>query len=144
MDKVAAIKQKMWENDHFSQWLGLDIQELDATGYCKLQYTVRKDMLNGFGTIQGGALFSAADTAFAFACNVAGDVTVALDVNISFLKPAHEGDVLTVEARKMHQGRKTGLYEVKTFNAKHELISFFKGTCYVTGKSILDTEDDKN
>lgn len=144
MDNIAAIKQKMWENDHFSQWLGLDIQELEVFGYCKLQYTVRKDMLNGFGTIQGGAMFSAADTAFAFACNVAGDITVALDVSISFLKPAYEGDLLTVEARKLHHGRKTGLYEVKTFNAKNEIISFFKGTCYVTDKPILDIENDKN
>ena len=24
MDKITAIKQKMWENDHFSQWLGVD------------------------------------------------------------------------------------------------------------------------
>jgi len=138
VDKIKAIKEKMWENDHFSQWLGVEILELTEDGYCKLQYTVRKEMLNGFSTVQGGVLFSAADTAFAFACNVSGAVTVALDVSISFTKPAFEGDVLTVIAQKMHHGRKTGLYDVKTFNAAGELLCFFKGTCYTTPKSILE------
>lgn len=136
-DKIEAIKHKMWENDHYSQWLGVHIEELNEHGYCKMSYTVRKEMLNGFGSIQGGVLFSAADAAFAFACNVSGDITVALDVSISFLKPALEGEKLVVIAHKIHQGRKTGLYEVKTYNEKGTIISFFKGTCYNTGNSII-------
>ena len=56
----------MLARDHFTRWLGLQVDEI-GTGYCRLHYTVREDMLNGFSNIHGGILFSAADSAFAFA-----------------------------------------------------------------------------
>src|SRR5882757_8719892 len=89
-DQVLAI---MLERDRFTHWLGLKIDEISA-GYCKLHYTIREDMLNGFDSVHGGILFSAADSAFAFACNSHGRITVALDVSITFTRPAKTGDKL--------------------------------------------------
>ncbi len=125
------VLKKMLDKDYFSEWLGLDVETI-SEGYCKLSYRVRKEMLNGFGSIHGGVLFAAADSAFAFACNSYGILTVALDVTISYARPAFEGDLLTVEAKEMHLGNKTGFYEVRTFNATGELVAFFKGTSYRT------------
>lgn len=128
------IIARMLQNDRFSQWLGLEVDEC-TTGYCKLHYRITDDMLNGFHTVHGGILFSAADSAFAFACNSHGILTVALDVSISFTRPARAGDLLTVEAKELHLGNKTGLYEVRTTNADGELIALFKGTSYSTSKA---------
>ncbi len=128
------IIARMLQNDRFSQWLGLEVDEC-STGYCKLHYRITDDMLNGFHTVHGGILFSAADSAFAFACNSHGILTVALDVSISFTRPARAGDLLTVEAKELHLGNKTGLYEVRTTNADGELIALFKGTSYSTSKA---------
>lgn len=125
----------MTERDHFSKWMGLEIDKID-TGYCKLHYTVRKEMLNGLGTIHGGVIFSAADSAFAFACNSHGIFTVALDVSITFTRPAKEGDILYVEATEIHLGNKTGLYDIKTTNTEGKLVAQFKGTAYRTGKVV--------
>lgn len=125
----------MIQRDHFTKWLGLEIDKIDA-GYCKLHYTVKKDMLNGFEKIHGGVLFSASDSAFAFACNSHGIITVALDVSITFTKPCIEGDVLVVEAKEIHLGNKTGLYDIRTTNTKGELVCMFKGTAYRTGKTV--------
>lgn len=125
----------MIKRDHFTKWLGLKIDKIDV-GYCKLHYTVKKDMLNGFEKVHGGVLFSAADSAFAFACNSHGIITVALDVSITFTKPCVEGDVLVVEAKEIHLGNKTGLYDIRTTNAKGELVCLFKGTAYRTGKPV--------
>jgi acyl-CoA thioesterase len=124
----------MMKNDRFSRWLGLEVDEC-ATGYCKLHYRITEDMINGFHTVHGGILFSAADSAFAFACNSHGILAVALDVSISFTRPARAGDLLTVEARELYVGNKTGLYEVRTTNAEGELIALFKGTSYRTSKA---------
>lgn len=125
----------MIKRDRFTEWLGLVIDEID-TGYCKLHYTVKPEMVNGFNKIHGGVLFSAADSAFAFACNSHGTITVALDVSISFTKPAHVGDVLYVEAKELHLGNKTGLYDIRTTNEDRQLISVFKGMAYRTGKPV--------
>lgn len=125
----------MTRRDEFSRWLGLEIDAID-TGYCKLHYTVKREMLNGFGNIHGGILFSAADSAFAFACNSHGIITVALDVSITFTAPAKEGDLLCVEAIELHLGNKTGLYDIRTTNAEGKLVAVFKGTAYRTGKPV--------
>lgn len=126
----------MLQHDKFTEWLGLVVDAVD-TGYCKLHYTVTGQMLNGFGSIHGGVLFSAADSAFAFACNSHGALTVALDVSISFVRAAKPGEVLTVEARELYAGHKTGTYDVRTTNQQGELVAWFKGTAYRTSKTIV-------
>lgn len=125
----------MTARDEFSRWLGLEIDVIEK-GYCKLHYTVKRDMLNGFGNIHGGILFSASDSAFAFAGNSHGIITVALDVSITFTQPAKEGEVLYVEAKELHLGNKTGLYDIRTTNAEGKLVAVFKGTAYRTGKAV--------
>lgn len=125
----------MTARDEFSRWLGLEIDVIEK-GYCKLHYTVKRDMLNGFGNIHGGILFSASDSAFAFAGNSHGVITVALDVSITFTQPAKEGEVLYVEAKELHLGNKTGLYDIRTTNAEGKLVAVFKGTAYRTGKAV--------
>jgi len=130
------VLEIMIKRDQFTKWMGLEIDKID-TGYCKLHYTVKQEMLNGFENIHGGVLFSAADSAFAFACNSHGIITVALDVSITFTRPAKEGEVLTVEATELHLGNKTGVYAIRTTNAEGQLVALFKGTAYRTGKDVV-------
>jgi acyl-CoA thioesterase len=60
------IVAQMYENDYFSQWLGIERLEVRA-GYCRLGLEIRRDMLNGFGLAHGGIAYSLADSALAFA-----------------------------------------------------------------------------
>jgi len=131
----AQITAHMLERDSFSRWLGLEIDE-SGEGYCRLHYRINDQMLNGFGIVHGGVLFSAADSAFAFACNSHGVVTVALDVSITFTRPATSGDLLFVEAREVHLGNKTGVYDIRTTNEAGELVALFKGTAWRTSKEV--------
>jgi acyl-CoA thioesterase len=93
-------------------------------------------MMNGFNSIHGGVLFAAADSAFAFACNSHGNITVALDVSVSFTKPVKTGELLTVEAIEVFLGYKIGIYDIRTINEEGELISLFKGTAYRTSSEV--------
>ena len=129
------VLDSMLERDRFSKWLGLEIDEV-AAGYCKLHYTVTNDMLNGFDIVHGGVVFAASDSAFAFACNSHGILTVALDASITFTRSAKEGDVLTVEAIELHCGSKTGVYDIRTTNAEGKLVALFKGTGFRTGENV--------
>jgi acyl-CoA thioesterase len=98
---------------------------------------IRPDMLNGFGIAHGGLAFSMADSAFAFACNSRNNLSVALDVNISYIKAVQEGDTLTAEAKEVHNGRSTGVYQVEIWNQLNEKVALFKGTCFRTGKPLI-------
>ena len=130
------VVNHMMENDIFSQWLGIEVLEIKE-GYSKIRMTVRKEMVNGFGIVHGGIPFSLADSAFAFACNNRNNLSVALDVTITFTKAVNTGDTLVAEAKEVHNGRSTGVYLITVFNQKNEQVALFKGTCFRTGKSLI-------
>jgi len=126
----------MMENDFFSQWMGVEVLDVKQ-GYSRIRMTIRNEMVNGFGIVHGGLPFSLADSAFAFACNNRNNLSVALDVTITFTKAVNVGDVLTAEAKEIHNGRSTGVYLVSITNQKNEQIALFKGTCFRTGKKLV-------
>ena len=134
---AQQVVARMMQTDYFSQWMGVQILEV-AEGYSKIQITLRKEMLNGFGIAHGGVTFALADSAFAFACNSDGKITVALDVSISFPKAGKEGDVLIAEAKLINKTNRTGLYLIEVKNQRDELVALFKGTCYKTGKKLIE------
>ena len=133
---AEAVKELMLRQDTFSQLLGMQVDEVSA-GYCRLHFEVRPDMLNGFGSLHGGATFAAADTAFAFACNSHGRQSVGLTVTIDYLEAGRVGDVITVEARQESLKHKIGVYQVRAVNQKGVVLALFKGTAYRTSNEIL-------
>jgi acyl-CoA thioesterase len=136
-DKLAIeVVNHMMDNDFFSQWLGIEVLEI-REGYSKIKMTVRKEMVNGFGIVHGGIPFSLADSAFAFACNNRNILSVALDTSINFIKPVQVDDVLTAEAKELHNGKSTGLYHIRISNQKNHEVAVFKGLCYRTDKSLI-------
>ena len=135
MSTPTQVVNHMMQHDLFSQWLGIEVLEVNE-GYSKIKMTVRKEMVNGFGIAHGGIAFSLADSAFAFACNSDGKITVALDTSMSFPKAVKPGDILTAEGKRLNQTRSTGLYLIELKNQNEELVGVFKGTCFRTGKDL--------
>ena len=136
-DLIAVkVVEHMMEHDLFSQWLGIEVLDIKE-GYSKIKMTVRKEMINGLGIVHGGIAFSLADSCFAFACNNRNVLSVALDTAINFIKPVHVNDVLTAEAKELHNGKSTGLYHITITNQKNHIVALFKGTCFRTNKTLL-------
>ncbi|OQY93330.1 MAG: phenylacetic acid degradation protein PaaD [Sphingobacteriales bacterium UTBCD1] len=135
MNPVSVVSH-MLQNDPFSQWMGVEILEIKE-GYSKIKMIIRREMSNGFGIVHGGIPFSLADSAFAFACNNRNNLSVALDANINFTRPVNTGDVLTAEAKEIHNGKNTGVYLITLTNQKNETVALFKGTCFRTGKKLI-------
>ncbi len=131
-----TVVAHMMRHDLFSQWLGIEVLDVKE-GYSKIKMTVREEMINGFGIVHGGIAFSLSDSAFAFACNNRNVLSVALDTSINFLKPVAVGDVLTAEAKELHNGKSTGLYHISITNQNDHLVAIFKGTCYRTNKKLV-------
>lgn len=132
----TEVVQYMMQEDAFSRWLGIQVLEV-REGYSKTQMTVREEMMNGLGVAHGGIAFSLADSTFAFACNNRNQLSLALDTSINFLKPVMAGDVLTAEAIERHNGKSTGLYEVKIHNQNGHMVAVFKGVCFRTERKVV-------
>ncbi len=133
---ALQVVDKMLQTDAFSKWLGIELVSI-AEGYSKIQMNIRPEMLNGLGIVHGGIAFSMADSAFAFACNSRNNLSVALDTSINFIKPVHPGNTLIAEAKEIHNGRSTGLYQITITNQNNHVVALFKGTCYRTGKLVV-------
>jgi acyl-CoA thioesterase len=144
------------ENDYASEWMGIEVLAL-GDGHATIRMTLRQEMLNGFGMAHGGMIFAFADSAFALACNPAtpgpgttgtgsngsgtgsgtgtgtDSITVASGVDINFLKPAFQGQVITAVADRRSSAGRSGLYDIQIFAADPgtqlpgELIAEFRG-----------------
>jgi acyl-CoA thioesterase len=136
MNLHEQVIEHMMYHDAFSQWMGIEVLETKE-GYSKIRMPIREEMVNGFGIVHGGIPFSLADSAFAFACNNRNNLSVALDVTITFTKAVNVGDVLTAEAKEVHNGRSTGVYLITVTNQNNEQVALFKGTCFRTGKTLV-------
>jgi len=135
---ARKVYGKMIENDHCSQWMGISPVTLEE-GHCIIEMTVKKDMLNGFGILHGGIAYAFADSAFAFASNSYGRVSVSINGSMSFAKSAIEGDILVAEAKALKVGNKTADFDVTiTRKSDQEKLYFFRGTVYRTSKLILN------
>jgi acyl-CoA thioesterase len=128
----------LFARDQMSRHLGMRIVRI-GVGRATLSMLVRSDMLNGQGSCHGGALFSLADTAFAFACNTNNAVTVAAGATIDFLIPAKQDDELIAVATELWRSRRSGVYDVTVMNQRQERVALFRGRSHqLDGKLLRD------
>lgn len=132
-DRARLVVDKMYNNDPFSQWLGIERLE-DGPGISRLRMIVRSEMLNGFRIGHGGITYSLADSALAFASNSHGIQSVSIETSISHVATIQEGDVLETEVKELNLTNRTGLYSITVFNQDKKAVAFFKGTVFRTGK----------
>ncbi len=128
----TKIPYKMLSQDHYSQWLGIEILECEI-GRCRVALTVRKEMLNSMNKAHGGITYSLADTAFGFAANTHGKFAVSIETSINHIEAVNEGDYLVAESVIEKVNNKLGfnIIEVKRGD---EMVALFKGVVYRTQK----------
>jgi len=117
-----------FKNDRFAALAGIEIVEA-KTGYCKAQMKITDQHLNAANVIQGGAIFTLADLAFAVASNSHGQLALAVNANITFLKGVNKG-ILFATATEVDEPKKLGAYDVLITNEKDEIIAKFNGLAY--------------
>jgi len=126
------IVNKMFQNDAFSQWLGITIENV-AEGTCTLSMVIKKEMTNGFGIAHGGITYSLADSALAFAANSHGRQSVSVDTSINHIETLKEGDKIVAIAREDALKNKFGFYTIK-ITREGKTVALFKGTVFRSDK----------
>jgi acyl-CoA thioesterase len=120
--------------DHYAKRSGIDLVSV-SPGKAVAKMPVRPYHLNGHGTVQGGAIFTLADFAFAAAANSHGTLAVAINVGITFMKAAGMG-TLKAEAREISVNPKLGTYTVDVKDDTGALIAIFQGLVYRKSQTI--------
>ena len=130
--KPIDIVNKMFDNDAFSQWLGIVVEEV-SNGSCTLSMTIRKEMTNGFGIAHGGISYSLADSALAFAANSHGRQSVSIDTSVNHIEALKEGDNITAIATENALKNKSGFYTIE-IKKEDKIVALFKGTVFRSEK----------
>ncbi len=134
---AKRVFNKMYDNDPFSQWLGIECTEI-IPGKCILRMKVRKEMLNGFNVAHGGITYSLADSALAFASNSHGVKSLSIETSISHTEPVNENDILTAVAVELKRSNKIGIYDIRVANQIEKTVALFRGIVYRTGKNWFE------
>jgi len=124
MEKVKELLR----NDRFAALAGIELVDI-SPGRAKAVMTVTDKHLNGVNVVQGGAIFTLADLAFAAASNSHGVIAVAINASISFFKGIRTG-VLTATAEEVSLHPKLGSYTIRVTDDKGDLVAIFQGMVY--------------
>ena len=126
MAQAQRSAARMYAGDQAVRALGISIEEV-APGRATARMRMTADMVNGHGITHGGYVFLLADTAFAYACNSHGPITVARACEITFLRPARQGDELTATAEERVRMDRTGIYDVSVRRADGSVLAELRG-----------------
>ena len=115
------LKTYINENDTFGKSNRMHLETV-REGYAEAVMQITENSCNAVGTVQGGAIFTLADLAFAGAANSYGDKCVAMSAAVSFIRPG-SGKILRAEAKEVSKGRRSCVMEVEVKNEEGKLVS---------------------
>ena len=121
MMDCEKLKEFLNSNDSFCRYCGIRLTRV-APGEADAELEITSDMLNSRNVVQGGAIMTLADFAFAGAANAMGRTTVSTGVATNFIRPG-SGKKLVAHAKKIHHGKKTCLYQVDVVNDEGKLVA---------------------
>ena len=125
---------EFFKNDRFALECGMRVMEV-RRGFGRTEMTVEPRHLNSVGILQGGALFTLADLAFALASNSHGVVAVACQADVTFFKAVTTGR-LTAAAEEIARTRKLSTCVVRVTGEDGEMVALFKGVAYIKGTPL--------
>lgn len=124
--------EQMLRNDRFASHNNIRLISV-GLGEAIAEMIVSENHLNGVNIIQGGALFTLADFAFAAASNSHGRIAVAANASINFFKGISSGK-LTARAREVNSGKSLTCYQVEITDEQGNQIAHFNGTAFLKGE----------
>jgi acyl-CoA thioesterase len=130
----------------FARLMNIRLTEV-SEGYavCEMNYAEVMDNLHGMA--HGGAIFSLIDEAFEVSSNSHGTVAVALNMNVTYIKPAKKNALLRAESREMSKGGKTALYQI-TVSDDEGLVAVCQALVYRKREAlpflpVISTDGDR-
>jgi len=120
--------QEFFKDDRYAALSGIELLEVEP-GRAKTKMEIRDMHLNAGNVVQGGAIFTLADFAFAAAVNAYGNLAMSIETSIRYFKGVGTG-TLFAEAKAIHIHKKLATFEVTVTNEKEELIALFTATAY--------------
>ncbi len=139
-DSRKAIYFKKVQEEPLATLFNIRLKDVDD-GYalCEMEFT--DAMGNIYGSAHGGAIFSLIDEAFEISSNSHTNVAVALNMNVTYMKPPKKGSTLTSESREINRTKRTASYYI-TVKENTTLIAICQALVYVKDDAIPFLQDN--
>ena len=125
--KREAFLKKVAE-EPFSKLLNIRLVDVrEGYALCEMLYTGALDNIHGIA--HGGAVFSLIDEAFEVSSNSHGTVALALNMNMTFIKPAVKNSLLRAESKEISRARRTATYQI-TVEDSEGLVAICQALVY--------------
>tara|TARA_R110002096_G_scaffold420745_2_gene626025 strand:+ start:2651 stop:3106 length:456 start_codon:yes stop_codon:yes gene_type:complete len=134
------IIEKIYEKDRAFQSLGIKIVEAKS-GRVKMSMRVRPDMLNCFGILHGGILFSLADSALGVAAIIDNVVSYTHTSTICFLSMVSLGEDLVAISEESTKDGRTTFYTTTVFGENNRKVAIVQGTTLSVRGTVMDALD---
>lgn len=120
---LEKIKEYLNTRDRFCVANDMQITVL-SEGYAEAEMPISDNKLNGLDVVQGGAIYTLADFAFAGASNANKEDRrcIGSATSINYIRPG-SGTKLKAVAKIIHAGKKTCLSNVEVFNDQNKLVA---------------------
>jgi acyl-CoA thioesterase len=131
-----GIKELLGRKNRFGAFVGVEVVEV-APGAATCRMDVREEHANPFGTVNAGAIYTLAETAFGAAANAHGNVALAVNLSIAYLRPA-TGKRLTATATELSAGGHMATYSVRVTDETGTLVADVQAMGYRTKIPLED------
>lgn len=132
----AKVADFLNEMDRFGKFNNMKIVKI-SEGYSEAILEVDEKHLNGLNIVQGGAMYTLADLAFAGAINSFGLKSVGMSSSSSFVRPG-SGKLIKAIAKVVNKGRQTAVFDVDVFNENGKLLVHSTFTGFISDKPFFD------
>lgn len=114
--------------------LDIHLREI-GTSHAVMEVTVDQRHLNYFGGAHGGLIATLVDTVSFFPQPLlpSGTPCATTNLNVTYLRPAALGDVLTARSELIHRGRRMASVAVTVKNQKDKLVAHGTASLMLTG-----------
>lgn len=132
--------KEFFKADRYAVISGIELLSVEP-GRAKTRMEICEKHLNAANVVQGGAIFTLADFAFAAAVNAYGNLAMSIETTIRYFKGLSSG-ILFAEAKMVNIHKRLATFEVRVTNETDELIALFTATAYRKDVPLVFSDEE--
>ncbi|MBR1470541.1 MAG: PaaI family thioesterase [Lachnospiraceae bacterium] len=129
------ILSDLVRKNRYMQSIGIELLELKE-GYARGRLPFSEDIVNPYGSMHGGVLYSLADTIAGLAACTCGRYSSTIDGGLHYLRPAMGTAYVYCEAHVLRQGRQIAVYRAELLDDRGVLLDTGEFTYFMLEEEV--------
>lgn len=135
-EALAEELKRVLDKNPYKNMLGIEITELyEGSGRGRMKIT--ENIVNPYGTVHGGCLYSLADIIAGTVACMRGYYVTTVSGNMNFLNPAMGTEYIECTAKEVRFGKHLAVYDVEIRDERGLILETGCFTFYVMNQRVL-------